>query len=41
MVRPRLCAGLERKNALVVFVTVWKVRSSVGKVGKRIWRFDI
>jgi hypothetical protein len=37
MVRPRVCAGLDRKNALVVFETVWKVRRSVGKVGKRIW----
>jgi hypothetical protein len=32
-----VCAGLERKKALVVFETVWKVRRSVGKVGKRMW----
>jgi hypothetical protein len=38
MVRPRADAGLERKNALVEFVAVWKVRRSVGKEGKRIWR---
>jgi hypothetical protein len=36
MVRPRVCAGLDRRNALVVFETVWKVRRRVGKVGKRI-----
>lgn len=38
MVRPRPAAGLARKKALVVFETVWKVRRSVGKVGKRIRR---
>jgi hypothetical protein len=37
MVRPRADAGLALRKALVVFVTVWKVRRSVGKVGKRIW----
>lgn len=36
MVRPRPEAGLARKKALVVLVTVWKVRRSVGKVGKRM-----
>lgn len=36
MVRPIPEAGLVRKKALVVFVTVWNVRRSVGKVGKRI-----
>jgi hypothetical protein len=36
MVRPRPEAGLVRKKALVVLVTVWKVRRSVGKVGKRM-----
>lgn len=37
MVRPMLFAELARKKAPVVFETVWKVRRSVGKVGKRMW----
>ena len=36
MVRPKVLAGLDRRKALVVFVTVWKARRKVGKEGKRI-----
>ena len=36
MVRPSVYAGVERKKAPVVLETVWKVRRSVGKEGKRI-----
>jgi hypothetical protein len=40
-VRPRVPAELARKKALVVFETVWKVRSSAGKEGKRIGKVNI
>lgn len=34
--RPSVRAELERRNAVVVLVTVWKVRRRVGNEGKRI-----
>jgi hypothetical protein len=36
MVRPMELLVLDRKKALVVLETVWKVRRRVGKVGQRI-----
>lgn len=34
--RPRVPAGFERMNALVVLLIVWKARTNCGKDGKRI-----